>query len=83
MPKAPASPAPAAADTPASYEVALAELEQLIGRLESGQLPLDQLMGSYQRGATLLAFCRERLSAVEQQVRLLDESGLKPWTPAA
>ena len=34
-----------AAPTPASYEAALEELEQLIGRIESGQLPLEQLLG--------------------------------------
>jgi exodeoxyribonuclease VII small subunit len=56
MPKAPASKAPPA--EPASYEAALEELEQLVGRIESGQLPLDQMLAGYQRGATLLAFCR-------------------------
>lgn len=39
---------------PASYEAALEELEQLIGRIESGQLPLEQLLAGYQRGAQLL-----------------------------
>jgi exodeoxyribonuclease VII small subunit len=48
MPKTP-SPASAAAPA-ASYEEALAELERLIGQLESGQLPLDKLLESYQRG---------------------------------
>ena len=47
--------------------------------LESGQLPLDQLLGSYQRGAVLLAFCRERLQAVEDQIKVLDAGSLKAW----
>lgn len=68
------------APLPASYELAVQELEQLVSRLESGQLPLDELLGAYRRGATLLAFCRERLQAVEDQVKLLDDGGLKPWT---
>lgn len=66
---------------PASYEAALAELEQLVGRIESGQMPLDELLGAYRRGADLLQYCRGRLDAVEQQVRMLDETGIKPWTP--
>ena len=33
-----------------------------------------------QRGATLLAFCRDRLEAVQEQVRVLDGGTLQPWT---
>jgi exodeoxyribonuclease VII small subunit len=67
--------------TPASFEVALQELEQLVARLESGELPLEQLLTQYQRGANLLAFCRDRLVAVENQVKVLDGSQLKTWAP--
>lgn len=61
-----------AADMPLTYEAALQELEQLVVRLESGQMPLDQLLSGYQRGAALLAFCKDRLQAVEDQIQLLD-----------
>jgi exodeoxyribonuclease VII small subunit len=63
-----------------SYESALQELEQLVARLEGGQLPLDQLLGGYQRGAQLLDFCRANLTAVENQVKLLEGGELKPWS---
>ncbi len=67
---------------PASYGDAVEQLEQLIGRLESGQLPLEELLGQYQRGTELMRYCRDRLQAVEDQVRVLDEDGkLKPWIP--
>jgi exodeoxyribonuclease VII small subunit len=66
---------------PASYEAALEELEQLLQVIESGQLPLEQLLSGYQRGAELLAFCRGKLEAVENQIKVLDEGALKPWTP--
>ena len=49
--------------------------------MEGGQLPLDQLLDSYRRGAELLAYCRARLQAVEQQVQVLDEGQLKAWSP--
>ncbi|HOE43890.1 MAG TPA: exodeoxyribonuclease VII small subunit [Rhodoferax sp.] len=66
---------------PANYEAALQELELLVARLESGELPLEQLLAQYQRGAELLKFCRDRLEAVEGQVKVLDQGVLKPWTP--
>jgi exodeoxyribonuclease VII small subunit len=66
--------------TPASYEAALQELDQLVGLIESGQLPLEQLLTGYQRGAQLLQFCRDKLQAVENQIKVLDEGTLKPWT---
>ncbi len=64
---------------PVSYESALQELEQLAAQLESGQLPLDQLMSGYQRGAELLKFCRSKLEAIEQQINVIDGDQLKPW----
>ena len=77
--KAPA-PSASTAATPVSYEAALQELEQLVSQIESGQMPLEQLLTGYQRGAELLAFCRERLQAVEGQIKVLDDGVLKPWT---
>jgi exodeoxyribonuclease VII small subunit len=81
MPRTPsaAPPAPAAL----TYEEALAELERLVQRMEDGQMPLDQLLGSYQRGAELLLLCRSRLAAVEEQVKVLEDGQLKVWNPPA
>ena len=76
-----ASAPPAAPKAPPNYETALSELEQLVSQMESGQMPLDQLLGAYQRGAVLLAYCKDKLAAVEQQIKVLDEGVLKPWTP--
>ena len=44
-------------------------------------MPLEELLGGYQRGAVLLKFCRDRLEAVEEQIKVLDATGLKTWTP--
>jgi exodeoxyribonuclease VII small subunit len=70
--------APTPPNAPASYEAAVQELEQLVARMESGQLALDDMLGAYQRGAVLLSFCRERLTAVENQVQLLEGGEAKP-----
>jgi exodeoxyribonuclease VII small subunit len=70
---------PATLPLPLTYEAALQELDALVGRLESGQLPLDELLVGYQRGAQLLAFCRGKLQAVENQIKVLEGAELKPW----
>jgi len=70
---------PATETTAPRYEDALAELERLVQRMEEGQLPLDQLLDNYRRGAELLELCRSRLTAVEQQVKVLEDGQLKPW----
>jgi exodeoxyribonuclease VII small subunit len=77
-----ASTLPKSAAEPASYELAVAELDRLVQQMEGGQMPLDQLLDGYRRGAELLNFCRARLQAVEEQVKLLDDGALKPWNAA-
>jgi exodeoxyribonuclease VII small subunit len=73
---------PSGADTaPANYEAALKELEGLVQQMESGQLPLADLLSGYQRGAELLGYCRAQLDAVEQQIKVLDNGAFKTWTP--
>jgi exodeoxyribonuclease VII small subunit len=65
---------------PASFEQALAELEALVSQMESGQLPLEQSLAAYKRGAELLQYCQKSLADVEQQVRILNEtSSLQPY----
>ena len=80
MPKA-KTPTSDATSAPASYESALQELEALVQQMESGQLPLADLLSGYQRGAELLGYCRAQLDAVEQQIKVLDNGALKNWTP--
>lgn len=72
----PAAPQPVAP----TYEAAVAELDRLVAAMETGQMPLERLLESYQRGAQLLAYCRERLQAVEDQVRVLEDGQLRPWS---
>ncbi|GAA6143631.1 exodeoxyribonuclease VII small subunit [Hydrogenophaga sp. 5NK40-0174] len=71
--------AKAAQDAPENYDAALRELEELVSQLDAGQLPLEELLGRYRRGAELLNFCRGRLEAVEQQIKVLEGDSLQPW----
>jgi exodeoxyribonuclease VII small subunit len=65
------------ADADLSYEAALQALEALVARMDSGQMPLDDLLAGYQRGAALLKLCRDKLAAVEQQIKRLDAQNLE------
>lgn len=51
-----------------SFEQALAELEQIVARLESGQAPLEQSIDMYKRGSLLKAHCEAKLNAARLQV---------------
>ena len=51
-----------------SFEQALAELEQIVARLESGQAPLEDSIQMYERGAALKAHCEARLEAARLRV---------------
>ena len=51
-----------------SFEQALAELEQIVARLESGQAPLEDSIRLYERGALLKAHCETRLEAARLRV---------------
>lgn len=51
-----------------SFEAALAELEDVVKRLESGNVPLEESLTLYERGAALRAHCDARLKAAEARV---------------
>jgi exodeoxyribonuclease VII small subunit len=60
-----------------SFEEAMAELERVVGQLESGQVDLEKSIALYERGAALKAHCEARLKAAEEKVALitLDANG--------
>lgn len=51
-----------------TFEQALAELEQIVARLESGQAPLEDSIRMYERGAALKTHCEARLEAARLRV---------------
>ncbi|HTH94815.1 MAG TPA: exodeoxyribonuclease VII small subunit [Rhodocyclaceae bacterium] len=71
------------ADTPASFEIALSELETIVKSLEGGQndLALEQSLAAYQRGMALLRYCQESLNTADQKVKLLEQDALRDFTP--
>lgn len=59
--------APPEIDPALPYEKAQEELEAIIRRIESGQIPLHEQMAQYQRGVQLHAHCRALLARFEQE----------------
>lgn len=66
-----------------TFESALAELEKIVSRMESGELSLEQALAAHKRGLELARFCQQRLEAAQQQVRILEGEVLKPLAAAA
>jgi exodeoxyribonuclease VII small subunit len=51
-----------------TFEQALKELEQVVGRLERGDVALDDSIALYERGAALKARCERKLAEAEEKV---------------
>ncbi|MBC7514136.1 MAG: exodeoxyribonuclease VII small subunit [Herminiimonas sp.] len=68
---------------PESFELAMAELAQLVAQMEAGALPLEASVGAYRRGAELVHFCSAQLERVDQQVKLLEGDLLNPLAVSA
>ena len=67
---------------PQTFENALAELESIIASMEAGQLPLEQSLTAYKRGAELLKYCQGALARAQQQVKILEADTLKNFSGA-
>ena len=61
-----------------SFEQALAELEKIVKKMESGELSLEQALATHKRGLELARFCQQRLETAQQQVKVLEGEVLKP-----
>ncbi len=56
-----------------TFEASLTELETLVDSMESGDLPLDEALKSFERGVELTRQCQLQLKAAEQKVQILTE----------
>jgi len=69
------------------FEKTLAELEQLVKKLEEGDLTLDESLSGFKHGIELTRQCQSALDNAQQTVELLtnnqDEDSLKPFEPDA
>ncbi|MFN3825176.1 MAG: exodeoxyribonuclease VII small subunit [Pseudorhodobacter sp.] len=70
--------------TDLSFEEAMAELERVVTALERGEVPLEQSIALYERGAQLKAHCGDKLKAAEERVEIIraQEGRATGTTPA-
>ena len=65
-------------DTPVeemSFEDAMRELEKVVSDLERGDVPLEQSIALYERGAQLKQRCQTKLKEAEEKVALITQDG--------
>jgi exodeoxyribonuclease VII small subunit len=67
-------PKPEATPPAENFEQAVAEIEQIVRKLESGQPGLEESITLYERGSTLLKFCRGVLGEAEKKIATLSKN---------
>ena len=65
------APAPSKTPPAADFEHSLDELEQLVAKMEGGEMSLDESLTSFERGIGLYRHCQQSLQQAELRVRLL------------
>jgi exodeoxyribonuclease VII small subunit len=66
-----------------SFETSLEALEEIVHKLEQGDLPLEESLGLFEQGIHLSRECQERLSQAERRIEVLlrDQQGRPTVTP--
>ena len=60
-----------AGQEPASFELALKELEAIVKQLETGEAKLEEALALFERGVKLSRFCSQKLEEAEKKIELL------------
>jgi len=72
-------------ETPLDFETAMRDLEELVERLERGDLPLEESLAAFERGVLLTRTCQTALKEAEQKVEILlrkaGEPAIEDFTP--
>lgn len=70
-------------DVKIDFEGAMRELEELVDRMEQGDLSLEQSLKDFERGVALTRTCQQALQEAEQKVQILmrkdEDAGLIPF----
>ena len=72
----------------ANFEQAMQRLEEIVEEMESGELPLEDLIVRYEEGMKLVKVCQERLASAEQRIEIISRNSagkpvVKKFEPAA
>ena len=72
----------------ANFEQAMQRLEEIVEQMESGELPLEDLIVRYEEGMKLVKVCQERLASAEQRIEIITRNNagkalVEDFEPAA
>lgn len=72
----------------ANFEQAMQRLEKIVEEMESGELPLEELILRYEEGMKLAKVCQERLASAEQRIEIITRNSagkpiVRKFEPAA
>ena len=62
---------PEASVAPLNFESAMERLEEIVEQMESGKMPLEDLIVRYEEGMKLVKICQERLASAEQRIEII------------
>jgi exodeoxyribonuclease VII small subunit len=73
--------------TEVSFEAAMDRLEEIVDQMESGKMPLEELIVRYEEGMKLVKTCQERLASAEQRIEIITRNHagkpvVQPFEPA-
>ncbi len=82
-----AKPSNKTSDEP-NFEIAMDRLEAIVDQMESGKMPLEELIVRYEEGMKLVKVCQERLASAEQRIEIITRNHagkpvVKPFEPKA
>jgi exodeoxyribonuclease VII small subunit len=63
-----------------SFEEAIKRLEELVGKLEAGDVPLEDMLKLYEEGAQLIKFCLDKLDQAEMKIKKLSANHTSDFT---
>ena len=61
-----------------TFEQAMAELDEIVRKLENGQIPLEEAVKTYEKGMELKKICEEKLKNAEMKIEKLTLKDGKP-----
>ena len=73
---------------PLNFESAMQRLEEIVEEMESGKMPLEDLIVRYEEGMKLVKICQERLTSAEQRIEIITRNSagkpeVKEFEPAS
>ena len=69
------------ADSDLKFEQAIDRLEQIVSALEGGKCDLDESLGLFEEGVSLVKLCSEKLDSASEKVKILTPEGEKDFSP--